>query len=81
MATMEQRQTMKTARVPYPYAAKGKRNLNKIEIHDKMPANYNNIQKDDSSNEIEIFGPSDESKVSLGFDPCCGSGAQALDTC
>lgn len=46
-----------------------------------MPAKYKNIQKDDSSNEIEIFGPSDEAKASLGFDPCCGSGAHALDTC
>lgn len=47
----------------------------------KCHRNTKNIQKDYSLNEIEIFGPSDESKVSLGFDPCCGSGAQALDTC
>lgn len=46
-----------------------------------MQAKYKKIQKDDSSNEREIFGPSDEAKACLGFDPCCGSGAHALDTC
>lgn len=46
-----------------------------------MQAKYKKIQKDDSSSEREIFGPSDEAKACLGFDPCCGSGAQALDTC